>query len=381
MKKLILTIGICALGLAGFAATDAEIKEMLAKKDYTSAVVNISRTQLTNGVVTAADINGLVDASIKTNAKWDVVFLAKYNAIDPIETIALFEKARNPEFMMIIASNTKNEDIMANTLAKVLDMPETTGKILYDYRGTPEFRDANFELFKRSAEKILKEYPQAYVHYVFNYRFKHPEYRDWSMSCIKNIKENMFDINTWSWFNLYCYDINIAKTGFSRTDEFYFEKAFTKITNNNVDTIYRVVHRCEFKDKAIETMAKSITNADVAFKFSKLVDKKEENKEMTERMFSVISKDIKFGIDAALYLNDNDKIIDILLTANDKLTAENIDKVIPVINSLDVDYRKDDIVKALRNINARYTLKLYNDRKTWEPILSKIRALIDVRQM
>ena len=39
MKKLI-TIGICALGLVGFAATDAEIKEMLAKKDYMSAAVN-----------------------------------------------------------------------------------------------------------------------------------------------------------------------------------------------------------------------------------------------------------------------------------------------------------------------------------------------------
>ena len=190
MKKLI-TIGICALGLAGFAATDAEIKEILAKKDYMSAAANISRTQLTNGVVAAADVNGLVDAAVKTNAEWHVVYLANCNVIDPIETIALFEKARKPYFMMQTAFNTKNEDVMADTWAKILDMPETTGKILHAYRGTVAFRDANFELFKRSSEKILKEYPRVYVHYVFNQRFKHPEYRDWSMGCLKNIKENL----------------------------------------------------------------------------------------------------------------------------------------------------------------------------------------------
>jgi hypothetical protein len=198
MKKLI-TIGICALGLAGFAATDAEIKEMLAKKDYTSVAVRITPVQLTNGVVTASDVNGLVDAAVKTNVKSKVAFLAKYNVIDPIETIALFEKARNPHFMMQVASDTNNKNVIADTWAKILDMPETTGRNLFDWRGEVRFRDANFELFKRSSEKILKEYPQGYVYYVFNHAFKHSEYRDWSMSCLKNIKENMFDASIWSW--------------------------------------------------------------------------------------------------------------------------------------------------------------------------------------
>jgi hypothetical protein len=381
MKKLILTIGICALGLAGFAATDAEIKEMLAKKDYMSAAINISRTQLTNGVVTATDINGLVEAAIKTNDNSKVVFLARYNVVDPIETIALFEKARKPYFMMQTAFNTKNEDIKAETWAKVLDMPETTGKMLYDFRGTEAFRDANFELFKKSSEKILKDYPQTYVYYVFNHRFKHPEYRDWSMSCLKNIKENMFGLRVWSWLGLYEYDCIIAKTGFARTNDFYFEKAFTRINADAIKYYIAYIYHCEFKDKAIETMAKSITEPDIALEFSKLVNSKEKNKEMTERMFPVISKDVKLGLDAALCLNDTNKIIDMLLAAKEELTAEQLDKVIPVINSLSADYRAADVVKALRDINARYTLKLYDDRKTWEPILSKIRALIDVRQM
>jgi hypothetical protein len=271
---------------------------------------------------------------------------------------------------------------MADTWAKVLDMPETTGKILYRYAGSHQFRDANFELFKRSSEKILNEYPQGYVNYTFNPKFKHPEYRDWSMGCLKNIKENMFDAHCWAWVNLYEYDYMIAKTGFSKTNAYYFESAFTKISNKNAIKYFIInVYKCEFKDKAIETMAKSITESDLAFKFSKLVDRKEKNKDMTERMFPVISKDVKLGLDAAFYLNDNDKIIDMLLAANEEITAEQLEKVIPVINSIDADYRAADVVKALRNINARYTLKLYDDRKTWEPILSKIRALIDVRQM
>jgi hypothetical protein len=111
--KLKTIIGLFAIGccaFTGFAATNAEIKEMLAKKDYMSAAVAISNAQLTNGVITAADVNGLVDAAMKTNDEWKVVFLAKCNVIDPVETIALFEKARQPYFMMYIAYDTKNED-------------------------------------------------------------------------------------------------------------------------------------------------------------------------------------------------------------------------------------------------------------------------------
>jgi len=323
----------------------------------------------------------LADAAVKTNVEWKAWVLAKCNIIDPVEVIALFEKARKPIFMMGVAFNTKNEDVMVDTWAKVLDMPETSGKILSDFRGAMAFRDANFELFKRSSEKILKEYPQGYVSYVFDHRFKHPEYRDWSIGCLKNIKENMFGLSARSWIVLYQYDTYLVKTGFSKSNDFYFEKAFTRITNNTIKHFVVNVYNCEFKDKAIETMAKSITVPDIAFKFGKQVDSKEKNKEMTARMFPVILKDVKLGLDAAFYLNDNDKIIDMLLVAKEELTAEQLEKVIPVINALDADYRAADVVKALRNINARYTLKLYDDRKTWEPILSKIRALIDVRQM
>ena len=380
MKKLI-TIGICALGLAGFAATDAEIKEMLAKKDYMSAAVKVTTVQLTNGVVTATDVNGLVDAAVKTNAEWKVVFLAKCNVIDPIETIALFETARKPNYMMQTAVNTKNEDIMADAWAKVLDMPETTGEMLFKHRLTIAIREANLELFKRSAEKILKEYPQGYCIYVFNSDAKTSEYVEWSKTCIKNI--NFKTIGD-GWFYVLNYDRKFTKLNFLRTDDYYFEDVFkTYVKELNCKWIYKLltaINKASYFDKALVLIEKNITKPDIAFEFSKYADKKEKNKEMTERMFPVISKDVMFGLDAALYLKDNDKLIDMLLVANEELTAEQLKQVIPIINSLDVDYRTAEVVKALRNINSRYTLRLYNEREVWEPILSKIRAMIDVRQ-
>jgi hypothetical protein len=380
MKKLI-TIGICALGLAGFSATDAKIKEMLAKKDYMSAVVEVSALQLTNGVVTAADVNGLVDAAVKTNAAIKTRILCNANMYAFADAIAAYEAVKNPKGMLYIAEYSKNNDLMVETWAKALDMPETTGEMLFKHCPTMAIREANLELFKRSAEKILKEYPHGYCIYVFNHNAKTSEYIEWSKTCIKNINSKTIGNG---WFSILNYDRKFTKLNFLRTDEYYFEDVFKKYAKElNGKQMYKfltTIKKASYFDKAIELIEKNITKPDAAFEFSKYVNKKEKNKKVTERVFPVISKDVKLGLDAALYLNDTDKIIDMLLVANEELTAEQLEKVIPVINSLSADYRAADVVKALRNINARYTLRLYNERETWEPILSKIRALIDVRQ-
>ena len=55
-----------------------------------------------------------------------------------------------------------------------------------------------------------------------------------------------------------------------------------------------------------------------------------------------------------------------------------MNKIILILNSFDPDYRPTEVLKALKVINKKYTLKLYDNHDTWEPILSKIRALIDV---
>ena len=66
------------------------------------------------------------------------------------------------------------------------------------------------------------------------------------------------------------------------------------------------------------------------------------------------------------------------MTIDSSIASELIEKVVAQINTFDPDYRAADVLKALRVINKKYTLKLYDDRDTWEPILSKVRALIDV---
>lgn len=106
-------------------------------------------------------------------------------------------------------------------------------------------------------------------------------------------------------------------------------------------------------------------------------DQTDSNKKTTESIFSKLTKtDSK--IDTAFYLSDNDKLIDVAMTIDDGVSAERLNKIIGVFASFDPDYRAADVAKALRVINKRYTLKLYDDRDTWEPILSKVRALIEI---
>lgn len=106
-------------------------------------------------------------------------------------------------------------------------------------------------------------------------------------------------------------------------------------------------------------------------------DETDGNKDTTQSIYSKIkSKSVK--LDIAYYLEDKDKIIDILLSIDDSISSKQIEKAIEVINTFDPDYRTADVLKALRVINKKYTLKLYDDHDTWEPILSKVRALIDI---
>lgn len=80
---------------------------------------------------------------------------------------------------------------------------------------------------------------------------------------------------------------------------------------------------------------------------------------------------------AAVRMNDADKLIDIFKVADDTIAASAIEQAIVILNGVNAGYRTDDLKLALMNINKKYTLKLYNDRDTWEPILSKIRAMIE----
>ena len=101
--------------------------------------------------------------------------------------------------------------------------------------------------------------------------------------------------------------------------------------------------------------------------------------EIFKKNFEKFATNPNIAFKVALEINDVSKMIDALVASTNDLGAEDISKVIEKIVVLDADYRTADVVKILKNINAKYTLKLYDDRDTWEPILSKVRALIDTR--
>lgn len=126
-----------------------------------------------------------------------------------------------------------------------------------------------------------------------------------------------------------------------------------------------------------EFISKIATNERGMINVARVQDKVDGNKDATAKLCWPRLKNNANKIEVALYLNDTDKLLDILVSIDNTLDADTISKAITIINSLDPDYRAADVLKALRVINKKYTLKLYDDRDTWEPILSKVRALID----
>ena len=130
----------------------------------------------------------------------------------------------------------------------------------------------------------------------------------------------------------------------------------------------------KLRKQYLESIAKNDTQLITVAQIQDIVD---GNKNTTASIFGKL-KDTTTKLETALYLNDNDKLIDTLLTIDNTIAPEKIEKAVSIINTFDPDYRTADVLKALRIINKKYTLKLYDDRDTWEPILSKVRALIDV---
>ena len=111
---------------------------------------------------------------------------------------------------------------------------------------------------------------------------------------------------------------------------------------------------------------------------SKTLDKATNSKNATLNAIDCLSC-TKAKLAAALYCNDLDKVLEVLVACDTSLEAKDIEAALGPINALDPDYKPAEVLKALKAVNQRYTLKLYDDRDAWEPVLSKIRAMIDCR--
>lgn len=134
----------------------------------------------------------------------------------------------------------------------------------------------------------------------------------------------------------------------------------------------------DFIEVILKTMKSNSTRDSELLRASKILDKNLGSKNTTLSIIDALSTS-KVKLAQALYCGSIDKVLEILINCDTSLEAKDIDAVIGPINGLDPDYKTVEVVKALKTVNQRYTLKLYDDRDTWEPVLSKVRAMIDCR--
>lgn len=166
----------------------------------------------------------------------------------------------------------------------------------------------------------------------------------------------------------------------------YISDAFVESYIKNIDAHNRgsgaflsfgIIHRQKAFDVAL-----TCKNAAIKMFYAQKLDQQLGNNEASLQVMNdvVADKNISFAkkLNFALNANDNNAIIDIALQIGNDTAAADINKLIPILNGLDAGYRTADIKKILTNINKKYTIKLYDDRDTWEPILSKVRAMLEV---
>lgn len=135
--------------------------------------------------------------------------------------------------------------------------------------------------------------------------------------------------------------------------------------------------KAAFSKKAAEiVLAADGIAEDMLLRIAKALDAFNKSTAAQEALYAKLTSE-NGKLSVAFALNDASKLIDICLKISDKQDAKMIEKILTVLNSVDADFREADMKKALRNINKKYTTKLYEDRDTWEPILSKVRAMLD----
>lgn len=190
------------------------------------------------------------------------------------------------------------------------------------------------------------------------------------------------------------FDVASALARYKRTDDlvdvidyYWYEPFYNEKNNHNVDANaipYVNFHSTTRKslDDKVSQVRKDFLSAwrlseSTLLGIAKHEDIKNGDKTTTSSIWTKLTKP-STRLDTALYLGDDSKVVDALLTADDTLSTNQLTKAIVVLNSLDPDFRAVDVKKALRVINKKYTLKLYDDRDSWEPVISKVRALIDI---
>lgn len=387
MNKLIITAAVLAIGSSAIAATP---QEMIDAQDWTS-FASLKYSTITNAMPKGAPYAKQVfQAAIQTN-KNVALELAKgqYIPFDD-ETFAMVKSLAPDAYCGYIAVEMLkvNSNYVWQAQASESMIGSTSGFRTCLF-GLNDFLQKNEAEFLRIASLALShgDFKMAVCPFILmkgRITDETPEFKAWRDANVAAIMNGLKNDTSSGVAKIYVDALNkIAWEDFHNNDygcsyslRFFDGSKFGNEIRppwmHSSAFNYEIVKRAYAAYLANSTDGKNIFEVCLRYPISSRTEIVKANIDKI-----LTSKEVAFK--AACFINDKDKILDVLLNSVDNLTPDDMNKIIALIVSLDADYRAVDVIKILKNINAKYTLNLYDDRDTWEPILSKIRALIDVR--
>lgn len=389
MKKLMIAACAIATMLGSLAATYEENLEL-------------SRTPLDK--INAASVEAVCNAAVAVTNGYKVIQCREKKLITFEQVEALLGNG-NPAFSWWLADNavaSSNDAIRASTYSKLEDLALASAD--HDYR-------AGFGLSRlgylchyskarlATAKKLVAAGKKIHaiqvllgsLPYSARIGAANDEFDEEYVSYMKEIyptfveawlatEEDYTKLNPWaSGMDVVLHAVVQAQLSRDFESLDVFAPKVVKFINAKKDiTLWTLVNRKEsfFKKCRDAAISSKLNTIGYRLKVARVADKVEGDKRATLSIYPDIV-DGKTKVEVALYLNDIDKLIDALKVVSADLDAATVESIIAPLNNVNAGYRTDDLRLALMNVNKKYTLKLYDDRDTWEPILSKIRAMID----
>lgn len=366
MKMTTMIAAMCASSIM-FAATTEELNEIPVKD------------------VTPANASEVFDAAVAVTNIWKIMAFVEQNKIsleDAVHKTIGKLPLQLTEYAFRGAPATTNYTLQAEAAAtidyaNITTVEREAARYILSRHAFALTDDGKAEVARAyAANKVFGAfiYCQSY-----NQRFK-VEFAQEAAEAYEAAKPfvktqaNRYEANLLWW-----YGFNIAKDydGFSMM----YDKSFLTISSDWL-WITTTNPKYEQYTKDILAYLKTLKPSERVNKqlkrFAKVLDAEYGNKNTTLEMIDFMSNS-KAKLSSALYCNNADKLIEVLTTCDMSLSAKDLEPALIAINALDPDYKPAEVLKALKAVNQRYTLKLYDDRDTWEPVLSKVRAMIETR--
>ena len=388
MKKLM--IAACAMAtMLGSAATYEENLEL-------------AKTPLDK--ITAANVEAVCNAAIAVTNINKVTECRDKKLITFQQVEALFSNG-NPVFASALASNaiaSSNETLCASTYSKLEDLALASAD--HDYRASSSLcwliRNYHYSKARLASAKkliaagkkihaiqvLLGSVPASVMRGVADDKFD-VDYISYMKEVYSSLaeawittEEDYAKENPWS-AGMDIVRYAISKDPLARDFEsldIFAPKVVKFIAVKKDCVLWTINCRKEsfFKKCRDAAILSKLNSIEYRLRIASIADKIDGDKKATLSLYPEIV-DGKTKVKIALYLDDIDKLIDALKVVGDDLDAKTVESIIAPLNGVNAGYRTDDLRLALANVNKKYTLKLYDDRDTWEPILSKIRAMID----